>query len=322
MRPSFSVIIFTVLSGAGYGLWIWLGLALALNLYPRGLSLMLVPLTAGMLLVSIGLLSSTLHLGKPMRAWRGVTQWRSSWLSREAVAALLSYLPMLALVMLRHELPGSLALRLTGFVLAACACTTVFCTARIYTSLKPIPAWRKSQVLPGFLLLALASGGLWLWCWLSLQLRGDRPLPNPDAHMGYLFGLLLLLALAAWLKRSYWRTLDVDQAASRAGPGPATGLDRFGAVRAAEAPHSEENYLLREMGFVMARRHRQALRSLCLLLAFILPMLLIGTSILLPQAEPMLAWIAVVVGMTGLLLERWLFFAEARHLVISYYGKS
>ena len=107
MRPTFSIIFFTVMSGAGYGLWIVVGICLLLLwpevshgndaavhywpvLFPCGLVI-------GLVLVASGLLSSLGHLGKPARAWRALSQWRSSWLSREAVVALLTFVPAIGL---------------------------------------------------------------------------------------------------------------------------------------------------------------------------------------------------------------------------------
>src|SRR5512146_2321850 len=93
MHPAFSVIFFTTLSGAGYGLWFWFGVATLASPLPRGVSRW--ALLAGFVLTSIGLLSSLLHLGQPQRAWRAFSQWRTSWLSREGVASVATYLPAL-----------------------------------------------------------------------------------------------------------------------------------------------------------------------------------------------------------------------------------
>ena len=94
MHPSFSVVFFTAMSGAGYGAWIWLGLLVAADRSPPPTAAM-VALVLGFVLVTAGLLSSTAHLGKPLRAWRAFSQWRTSWLSREGIAALVAYVPML-----------------------------------------------------------------------------------------------------------------------------------------------------------------------------------------------------------------------------------
>ncbi len=318
MRPGFSVIVFTVLSGAGFGLLAWLGLALGMNVYLIGVNALLVTLSVGLFLSAAGLVASTLHLGKPWRGWRGLTQWRSSWLSREAVAALVTWVPLLILAALRHAPRDSVAVRGVGLALAACALLTVYCTARIYTSLKPIPAWRLPQVLPGYLAMALASGGLWLWLVVALQFH-SRSLEGADlARNGWLFGLLVVVLATAINKRSYWARLDAG--VTTPDTGRATGLDRFGHVRAASPPHTEANYLLREMGFVLARRHRLKLRRLALLLAFVLPVLWVGLALLVPPAGVWVAWLSVFSVMSGLILERWLFFAEARHHIAAWYS--
>src|SRR5215475_805849 len=93
MHPAYSVILFTTASGAGYGLLAWLALAGMLGLVPAGRWLGIVGFGLAFALITAGLLSSTAHLGRPERAWRAFSQWRSSWLSREGVMALLTYVP-------------------------------------------------------------------------------------------------------------------------------------------------------------------------------------------------------------------------------------
>ncbi len=81
-RPS--IIVFTTLSGLGYGLAAVLGLGL---LDPASVATKAAYVAWRSALIAGGLLSSTLHLGNPQRAWRALSQWRSSWLSREGVLA-------------------------------------------------------------------------------------------------------------------------------------------------------------------------------------------------------------------------------------------
>ena len=90
MHPAFSVLIFTVTSGAGYGLLAWLGAGQLLG-FTQTLTVnqqIIIGLMA-MVLVSIGLVSSTMHLTNPKNAWRSFSRFRTSWLSREAVFAIL-----------------------------------------------------------------------------------------------------------------------------------------------------------------------------------------------------------------------------------------
>src|SRR5215467_6570719 len=95
MRPASSVIFFTVASGAGYGLLLLLGIGGALGWLPPDRWFGAAALGLALAAVTVGLVSSTFHLGHPERAWRAVSQWRSSWLSREGLLGLFTNLPAL-----------------------------------------------------------------------------------------------------------------------------------------------------------------------------------------------------------------------------------
>lgn len=328
MRPTFSILFFTVLSGAGYGLWFLLGLAAAFG--QPGCDAVAAAsvcatragwhagaLAAGFALVSAGLLCSLGHLGKPLRAWRALSQWRSSWLSREGVMALLTYLPALGVGLpLLARATGSAffasvtGLRIAGALLALGALLTAICTANIYASLKPIRAWRDRWVVPGYLLLGLYSGTV--LAWLGAVLSGDLSARACAA------GVLLLAAAAVLLKRRYWQRIDGLPAPNA---GHATGLEALGRVRSFEQPHTEENYLTHEMGFVFARKHALKLRAAAQILGFLLPALLAAAALLAPPAQIAAALLALPASLLGLFAERWLFFAEARHAVAGYYAR-
>jgi DMSO reductase anchor subunit len=318
MNPALSVIFFTTLSGAGYGLLFWSALA-ALTGGASARALLVATLLA-LVLASAGLLASFWHLGKPLRAWRAFSQWRTSWLSREGVAAVLTYIP--ALLFAAALLPAMIGSRAQGepveinavgllvaFALMACALATVACTAMIYASLKPIPAWRHRLVLPGYFGFALLCGGLLLVAISAWS--GASP------TRGMALGGIGLAALLAALKLHYWRAID-------AAPLPATRGDAVGLPRRTvtvfERPHTESNYLTREMAFVVARAHAQRLRWLALLLFAVVP---IGCLFALGRSDVIAPgtwlWIAALAALAGAFVERWLFFAQARHLVTLYY---
>jgi sulfite dehydrogenase (quinone) subunit SoeC len=309
MNPAFSVIVFTSASGAGYGLLFVLGLDCLRA--PGNLSgaESLTVLGLGLLLVSIGLLSSLLHLGKPQRAWRALSQWRTSWLSREGAVALATYLPaaLLGLCLLRGS--GGIACRAFGLLLAVGAVATVFCTARIYTSLKTIHAWNNGYVLPGYLLLALLTGVFWWWA--------IRAAFGHDLSGRWLIVFAVLALAARQCKVGYWKFLAAS--AHPATPESATGLGALGKVSSFERPHTEENYLLREMGFMVGRQHADKLRALCLHLAFHLPLALLLIALIFWN-NVFIAALAALSASIGVILERWLFFAEAKHVVTLYYG--
>lgn len=322
MNPAFSVIVFTTLSGAGYGLWCWLGLRLAMGGVARADGgAWLGGLALGGVLVSAGLLASLAHLGKPRRAWRAFSQWRTSWLSREGVAAMATFIPAGGLLLVlgaRHldpggygpGQPGVAALTTAAALLAVGSVATVACTAMIYASLKPIPAWRQALVVPAYLAFALLTGGALLAMLLALVGLDAAAVP------GYALVLGAGALATALVKLGYWRAIDrTPLAVDR---GDAVGLPGR-AVSVFERPHTESNYLLREMGYVVARRHADRLRAIALVLFAAVPLLAAVLAALQPAAAAPAFAVAALSALLGAVVERWLFFAQARHLVTLYY---
>lgn len=314
MHPAWSIILFTTSSGAGYGILFWLGLLAPFGALPAHRGFALLAFTLGLGLVTFGLVSSLFHLGHPERAWRALTQWRSSWLSREGVAAAATYLPALvfALVWLATGRPGGVAAA-AGLLLAAGCLITVWCTGMIYASLRAVPRWHQPLTAPVYLLFALATGGLWTAALARLFAPGDGRL---------LAGLLPIVLVALWLaKMRWWQHGDV--AAPVATAETATGLGGIGRVRLLEAPHATDSYLTREFGFRMARKHALELRRIVTVAGFALPLAVSVATLGSTGAwTGALLLLAAVAASFAALVERWLFFAEARHTVTLYYGRA
>jgi DMSO reductase anchor subunit len=316
MHPAPSIVFFTTLSGAGYGLLFWLGVLGAFDRAPQGWAFALASMGLSLGLITIGLMASTFHLKHPERAWRALTQWRSSWLSREGVLALLTYLPALAMA-LAWPIQGEVAglWRSISALAALGAVLTVSATAMIYASLKPVRSWRSPWTLPGYLAFAGFTGALLLASLLELF---GRPADTVELTA-------LVFGAAAWgLKLQAWRRIDAPPAALGAPTAEsATGLGRIGKVRLLESPHGGENYLTREMAFRVARKHARRLRLLALVLgAGLAGPLLVAALTLGGFASVAAAVLAALAGLLATLIERWLFFAEARHSVTLYYGAS
>ncbi|MCL1634903.1 dimethyl sulfoxide reductase anchor subunit [Luteimonas sp. SX5] len=319
MHPALSVIFFTTLSGAGYGLLVWLGISVSMlqtrgSMAPQLASMQLIAAALAIVLVTVGLLCSLGHLGKPQRAWRAMSQWRTSWLSREGVLSLLTYLPAMAMVFLlwRNEKSADAAalLVIVGMVTAMLALATIACTAMIYASLKPIPAWTHPLVLPGYLLFALLGGAALLFLLMLWRL------PDAQAAGGLSKILAVLGVLAALLKLLYWR--ETDRSDPRPARGAAVGLPGR-EVEVFERPHTEANFITKEMVFVVAREHSRRLRRLALGLFAGVPVLAAVAIALWPKAAAGLFPLTVVCMLAGTFVERWLFFAEAKHVVSRYY---
>jgi DMSO reductase anchor subunit len=308
MHPALSVILFTTASGGGYAMLALLGLfGFGGALSPDPLSGW-VAFVWSLGMVSFGLVSSTLHLSHPERAWRAFSQWRSSWLSREGVLSLFTFVPA-GIYAVGWLFLGEIW-QWVGLLLSLSALATLCATAMIYASLKPIRAWNNLWTLPGYLAMGLASGALWFTLWAEVMPAVEKP--------AYDFAGIGLL-LAAAIKLGYWHFLDSGTHAATAES--ATGLGDFGKVRMLAAPHTEENYLLKEMGFRVARKHAQKMRRIALFAGFVLPLAAVIVALLTPHViDIILLAVAIILNAIGTVTERWLFFAEAKHRVLLYYG--
>ncbi|GLS37532.1 DMSO reductase [Mesorhizobium tianshanense] len=311
MHPAFSVVFFTTATGAGYGLLALLGVLGGVGAILADFWLGLISMGLALGLIAAGLLSSTGHLGRPERAWRAFSQWRSSWLSREGVASVVTFVPA-GLFGIGWVLLGRTDgwVVIAGLLAAVGAVVTVCTTGMIYASLKPIAQWHSRYTLPGYLIFSAMTGSVLL----NALLQGFAVGSN------ILLAVCLLLSLLGWgWKLATWRHNDRLEIPTTANT--ATGL-AGGTVRSLEWPHTEENYLLKEMGFRIARKHTAKLRRITQLLAFALPVLLLAIVFALPwPVAAVLSVLAAAAQFAGMLVERWLFFAEAKHTVALYYGR-
>jgi DMSO reductase anchor subunit len=288
MHPAPSVIVFTTLSGLGFGVLIWLGLGLPP--VTGGLAFAVFAIAYG--LAVGGLMASTLHLGHPERALKAFSQWRSSWLSREGVCAVAALIVMAVygagLVFFDTRLAA------LGWLGAALSLATVFTTAMIYAQLRTVPRWHTPLTPALLLAISLAGGAL-----LAGQVRAA----------------LVLLPIAGVLQILWWVRGDRALATSGTSMATATGLGGTGTVRAFEPPHTGTNYLLREMVHQVGRKHALKLRVIAFGLGYVLPV-----ALMLVPFSHAVGVLAVLSHLAGIAASRWLFFAEAEHVVGLYYG--
>ena len=261
-------------SGAGYGLMFLLGLAAAASAVPSGSDgpAFAVALVVALVLVSAGLVSSAFHLGRPERALRAFSQWRTSWLSREACLAAATYVPAVGLGAGWWMGEPDGGWRYLGLALAAGAAATVYSTAMIYRSLAAVSA--------------LVDG------------LGAGRLPRPRRRERRGVARLPRVAARFAGERARRRGRGAPRA-RRSGQGGVLAGDRQAPrgehhrerdrARPARSrtqsraripgrgstcsipPHTEPNWLQREMGYRVARRHARRLRAVTWGLAFILP---------------------------------------------------
>ena len=290
MHPAPSIIVFTVLSGLGFGLLFWLGLGVpdvngwdAFGIFAIGFASAV-----------IGLVASTFHLGNPQRAWRAFTQWRSSWLSREGWLAVLAlmFLGLYALFVIFFEKQISIL----GIIGSIISLITVFATSMIYAQMKTIPRWNHWTTCILFIALSLAGGAI---------LAGQSTA-----------GIILLIVVGI-TQIVVWTQGDTRFKQSGSSIETATQLGHIGKVKSFESPHTGTNYLLKEMVYQVGRKHAQKLRKVSFILMCVIPAIIL---LILPSNLFTIA-IAALLHLAGTFISRWLFFAEAEHVVGLYYGK-
>ena len=324
MNPAYSVILFTVFSGVGYGLLAVLGLLCLFSLNAASALMNISILVISLILITAGLVSSTSHLGRPERAWRALSQWRTSWLSREGALAVLTYVPALLLTLIwiidfmpknsifwsewwKDEIQNYILV--IGGVAGLLAISTVFCTGQIYASLRTIPAWHYPLTTPIYCTLSITSG-LLLWIFLN-ELFGY------DINKIMMLITIGMLEASLILKWVYWRYVDSSEfSVTKA---DAIGFETQTKVQNLEPANQTHIYLMREMGYHVARKHALKLRRYAALAGFIMPALFLLLIFVYPSYAIFFSISAIISLIFGLMIERWLFFAEAKHIVTLYY---
>ena len=322
MHPAFSVIFLTTLIGVGQGLFLALYTGQVYSLanllpaqdsqafYAAGSSLALV-LLAG------GLLASFFHLGHPERAWRAVTRWRTSWLSREVIVlpafaflvllyALFHYIGWTApLFVVSGALPVDVTL-IVGFLASLAAFLLFLCTAMIYASLKFLQEWHSPLTVINYLLLGLASGFM-LAAAFSAYTGAD--LVAFFGTWAVVFTLMGLVSRGASLIRNRRLRHGFDLRS-------AIGV-RHNRLEQKAQGFMGGSFNTREFFHGRSPALVDGVRVAFLVLVFPVPVLLIGAAYMLESAS--LPLVAFGLQYLGLLAERWYFFAEARHPQNLYY---
>ena len=311
MHPALSVIFFTTLAGAAQGLvlamfaaeWAsqrhWLGTVPDTAFYVAGGAL-------AAALASAGLVASFFHLGRPERAWRAATQWRTSWLSREVIV-LPGFIALAAAYALTHAW-----LRDESFVvgaLASLAALVLFvCTGMLYACIRFLREWATALTPLNFTLLGCANGFT-----LAAALAGWLAPPQARFFLAGALGFTLAALLgraAAWQRNA--RLLPKSTLQTAIGikhPRIEQRSQGFmgGSFNTKEFFHGRSEATLR------------SLRWVALACGFALPLALLAAAL----ASGAGAWalLAFALQYLGLLAERWLFFAEARHPQNLYYQR-
>jgi DMSO reductase anchor subunit len=319
MKPAFSVIFLTTLIGAGQGLFLALFTHQSYSLFG------LLPMQSdafygygsvvALLFLIGGLIASVFHLGRPERAWRSATQWRTSWLSREVIAlpAFMGITFLYAVVHLagmRPEvitLPSGLVIDLSvvvGTVGTLLAFTLFVCTGMIYACLRFLREWHSPLTVINYILMGGASGFTLAAFYAALAA------PTEAGFFGGWAIIITVLALAgriaSLVRNARLRptsTLQTAIGVKHPYITQRTQGSMGGSFNTREFFHGKTDAFLKQI------------KPTFLFLAFLLPLALLSVS----QSSAGLLGLTFLLQLSGLMVERWFFFAQANHPQNLYY---
>ncbi len=308
MKPALSIILFTTIAGAAQGLMVVVAVATLLKQPPV---LALVPmLWMATAMLMLALTASFFHLGHPLRAWRAVLMWRSSWMSREVIA-----LPVfIALVgawalwaTLARPSPSAPAAAWLAALAILGALVLWYCTAMIYACIRFVQEWAHPLTVVNYTLLGLASGLVTAGALSALT--GDTAFAD-----GVTVWAMASTALA-WFTRSLTLRRNA-RLRPKSTPQSATGINASRVVQKSMGM-TGGSFNTREFFHGASAQAMRRAPVAFQALAFCIPLLLLGWTF---ATRSHALWpVVFICQMTGLFLERWFFFAQARHPQNIYY---
>jgi len=313
MHPAFSVIFFTVTSGAGYAL---IGLLALLNFLYLGMlfdkNTFFIIASTAVVLFTMGLVSSTFHLANPKNAWRAFMRFRTSWLAREGLLAIIFY-PILFLylylIFIDYQIENFMLMQIYSFLILFLSLLIIYCTGMIYACLKTIPQWNTYWTPINYVTIGLFLGGLLLF---FLLITNNY---NVDPYKLY---LLVIIITAFITKLIYYFSIklpshDISQATNAAIKLKNTS------VRLLDVGHTGGTFLTDEFGYDVGEKRLLRIKIFSIFSGFFAPFCLIYVYCYLYESI-LLCFMAIILAFLGMIAERWLFFAQAKHVVNLYHG--
>lgn len=322
MHPAFSVIFLTTLIGAGQGLFLALYTGQVYNTFgvvgdatsPQALYVAGTVIVT--LLMGLGLFASFFHLGRPERAWRAATMWRTSWLAREVIV-LPAFAGMAFIWGALHHLgidpvvftTGTLEIKLTllvGLVAGVLAFLLYVCTGMIYAAVKFIQEWATPFTIINYTLLGLASGFS-----LAAALGAYYGSSLVDAYIFW----ALLFTLVGFVSRMFALRRN-GRIKRKSTACTAIGV-RHPKITQISQGAMGGSFNTREFFHHKSPQFLQTVKVFFLIVAFIVPitLMVIGWS----NQLVLVLLAATLIQYVGLLAERWFFFAQANHPQNLYY---
>lgn len=322
MHPAFSVIFLTTLIGVGQGLFLALFTGQsysAVQLVPAQDSATFYGLGGIIALAFLigGLIASFFHLGRPERAWRSAAMWRTSWLSREVIVlpAVMGLIFVYSImhyfgwdtVLYTSKAGTTLQLSLVVGALGMLATFLLFiCTSMIYATIKFLQEWACALTVVNYLLFGTASG---------FTLAATFASSTAPELLGLYGNWAIIITAFAFITRggSLIRNARIK---AKSTIQSAIGIRH---------PKIQQKAMGMQGGSMNTRdffHHKTAtfmkiIKWSFMILVFPVPIILLWIGVDSGSTSVLLG--AFIIQYTGLIAERWFFFAQANHPQNLYY---
>ncbi|MDX2505082.1 MAG: dimethyl sulfoxide reductase anchor subunit [Gammaproteobacteria bacterium] len=321
MQPAFSVIFLTTLIGMGQGLFLALyteQVYAVLNVVQKTSTDTIygVGSAVSIILLILGLIASIFHLGRPERAWRAATMWRTSWLSREVIV-LPAVMGLVFLYGLVHFMDWNLTIMTIGAVvidlsliigaIGTIAVLSLFiATGMIYACLKFLQEWHSPLTVINYILLGTVSG----FTMATLIAAYQQP-----ELISFFAGWSIVLIIFAFIFRGA-SLIRNKRLRPKSTVQTAIGI-RHNHIKQKSMGFMGGAVNTRDFFHGKTRLFMRSIKTIFILLVFVIPLTLLIISLFKPAI--MVLTIAMVSMYLGLMAERWYFFAEGNHPQNIYY---
>ncbi|MCS7262769.1 MAG: sulfur reductase subunit SreC [Aquificaceae bacterium] len=313
MHPPASLIWFFITAGISIGLFNFVYFMEFLTLFGKNTAMpreaVLLSVALSVVLIGLGAIGASFHLGHKLRAWKAIRRFHTSWLSREAVFSG-AYGFTLFLYGLSYyfnlSLPIQHALGVVTFLLGW---LSAFSTAMIYASNKFVLEWNTSLTVLYYLDMYLMLGSS---AFLALTFHY-----RPEFIPAYLFLTSLFISLGLAFRIAY----NVRQfLIPRPTLNEALNLAHNRPIRVLDTGSTTDNYCTTEFYYKKGKDLLGSVLPVAYILTFVVPLFLVLYSWITGNYDYLFYATAFASLVMGSFLERWCFFVEGNHVQNLFYG--
>lgn len=311
MHPAFSVIFLTTLIGVSQGLFTALMVGQAYDLAdPQidfGNNFYAIGALLALLFCGGGLIASFFHLGHPERAWRTVSQWRTSWLSREVIMLPLFMLFTFIYMVMQYSGYSTHSILLVGLLAVISSFLLFYCTGMIYACITFLKEWATPLTIVNFILFGSASG------FSFASFYAATSAPELVAVYGWFAIVFTLLSLGT----RYWTLVRNAELKAKAKTTTQTATGFRGQVVQRSQGQMGGSYNTREFFHGATDLFVKKIKSIFMVLVFPVPIVLLFLGM--GSESAFVLFLAFATQYAGLVAERWYFFAQVNHPQNIYY---